>query len=603
MRECVRQARSARLRMRRQKGSFLDQAAVGLLLVAAICSVGHLGVLLRHLRDPGERSAGRRAPSPAELQLFFQEHTDRGGIPSLCAAAETLCIDGYSRVNRVHDWRRAAGYQRAKPAGACPLTKHARLLNASSMRSSPGASAPRTPAHGPADKVFGSAVTEKCAPITMFVEDAAIKWFGAPGWLTAEALHECEPECVLAQGSASAHSADVVLLNLSPVLSPIKVLPGQLSMVLNLEAHSLSERALAATDLLVSFHPESDVPVTYAYALLQASPCRHSNRTAACLERGDEWCAVCRAEARTKGEGRRDRRKNRGAEAFLWATMDYIPALQRRHQQLYETGSWGQTGSLAVGFGEGHGVGQRKQGLVATFVSATCQRHNDFLGELMQHIHVDSYGRCYQNREERGHAAFKLLAASENPQQRETCHDPRTGCLPLDSNQAKMLIASTYKFLLSIENSIVPDYVTEKFYQGFMTPTVMVYLGAPNAHVYAPANHSFIDALDFESPKALADFLILVASNSSLYNSYTSWRQVNLFCVHVRLRRCSWCARIELTCTLLVTLAISLLGNRNRNCTRDLSVPAKQTCRSWMRIQCCVGRVALPPNACVLPTA
>ena len=119
----------------------------------------------------------------------------------------------------------------------------------------------------------------------MFVEDAAIKWFGAPGWLTAEALHECECECVLAQGSASAHSADVVLLNLSPVLSPIKVLPGQLSMVLNLEAHSLSERALAATDLLVSFHPESDVPVTYAYALLQASPCRHSNRTAACLER------------------------------------------------------------------------------------------------------------------------------------------------------------------------------------------------------------------------------------------------------------------------------------------------------------------------------
>ena len=37
-----------------------------------------------------------------------------------------------------------------------------------------------------------------------------------------------------------------------------------------------------------------------------------------------------------------------------------------------------------------------------------------------------------------------------------------------------MLIASTYKFSLAIENRILRDYCTEKFFQGFMTSTVMV---------------------------------------------------------------------------------------------------------------------------------
>ena len=45
---------------------------------------------------------------------------------------------------------------------------------------------------------------------------------------------------------------------------------------------------------------------------------------------------------------------------------------------------------------------------------------------------------------------------------------------PQDRYQAKMLIASTYKFYLSIENTILDDYVTEKFYQGFMIQPVMV---------------------------------------------------------------------------------------------------------------------------------
>jgi hypothetical protein len=51
---------------------------------------------------------------------------------------------------------------------------------------------------------------------------------------------------------------------------------------------------------------------------------------------------------------------------------------------------------------------------------------------------------------------------------------------------------------VSLENTILDDYyVTEKFYEGFLADTVIVYLGAPNAQAYKPAQHSFVNALDF----------------------------------------------------------------------------------------------------------
>ena len=52
-----------------------------------------------------------------------------------------------------------------------------------------------------------------------------------------------------------------------------------------------------------------------------------------------------------------------------------------------------------------------------------------------------------------------------------------------------------------------------------------VYLGAPNARDFAPGNRSFINALDFATPAALASFLLRLADNESLYNTYTEWRQ------------------------------------------------------------------------------
>lgn len=91
------------------------------------------------------------------------------------------------------------------------------------------------------------------------------------------------------------------------------------------------------------------------------------------------------------------------------------------------------------------------------------------------------------------------------------------------------------------------DYVTEKFYEGLKSASLMVYLGAPNVHRYAPARRSFINVADFSGVDDLASYLIQVLfksspsnaqrvvltiitqlqvhKNETLFDSYFAWRR------------------------------------------------------------------------------
>ncbi|XP_077499051.1 glycoprotein 3-alpha-L-fucosyltransferase A-like [Amblyomma americanum] len=113
-----------------------------------------------------------------------------------------------------------------------------------------------------------------------------------------------------------------------------------------------------------------------------------------------------------------------------------------------------------------------------------------FVMELQKHIPEDRYGRC-------GH-----LECPRGPK-----------CLSR--------FAETYYFYLALENSICRDYVTEKFSDALSYGMVPVVLG--NYSAVAPPN-SYINALDFGSPKQLAEFLKAVASRPSMYNKYFAWR-------------------------------------------------------------------------------
>ncbi|KAK4010384.1 hypothetical protein OUZ56_019528 [Daphnia magna] len=115
-----------------------------------------------------------------------------------------------------------------------------------------------------------------------------------------------------------------------------------------------------------------------------------------------------------------------------------------------------------------------------------------FFRQMAQYVPIDIYGAC---------GSLK--------------------CGPEKGNECDMAL-KTYKFYIAAENSICPDYVTEKLYRALGAGTVPIVYGGADYSAYAPP-YSFIHAADFESPKALADYLILLDRNPGLYSRYFEW--------------------------------------------------------------------------------
>ena len=57
-----------------------------------------------------------------------------------------------------------------------------------------------------------------------------------------------------------------------------------------------------------------------------------------------------------------------------------------------------------------------------------------------------------------------------------------------------------YLFSLAFENSLTPDYVSEKVYQALSAPTIPVYMGPSNYYQFLPRVNSVIYFGHFESP-------------------------------------------------------------------------------------------------------
>jgi hypothetical protein len=85
-------------------------------------------------------------------------------------------------------------------------------------------------------------------------------------------------------------------------------------------------------------------------------------------------------------------------------------------------------------------------------------------------------------------------------------------------------LLQNYKFYLAAENSLCPDYVTEKFYRALMNNAVPIVFGGADYAQYAPPN-SYVNIADFKSPKQLAEYLLLLANNDALYSKYFDWKK------------------------------------------------------------------------------
>ncbi len=131
------------------------------------------------------------------------------------------------------------------------------------------------------------------------------------------------------------------------------------------------------------------------------------------------------------------------------------------------------------------------------FVSSSWDKsgRRQYMRELMHHLKVDSFGRFARNK-------WILFDRGE---------------------KTKLRLLKNYHFTLAFENSVAPDYVTEKFYQPLLTGTIPIYLGAPNIDEFAPGENCFINARDFKSPAQLAAFI-----RQSDPSEFHTWRQQEL---------------------------------------------------------------------------
>ncbi|XP_065660801.1 3-galactosyl-N-acetylglucosaminide 4-alpha-L-fucosyltransferase FUT3 isoform X3 [Hydra vulgaris] len=84
-----------------------------------------------------------------------------------------------------------------------------------------------------------------------------------------------------------------------------------------------------------------------------------------------------------------------------------------------------------------------------------------------------------------------------------------------------------FKFYFAAENSLCDGYITEKYWRsGLNYDLVPIVLGGSNysdPRLAIPG--SYIDAMSFDSPKTLADYILDVSSNSTKYNSFFEWKK------------------------------------------------------------------------------
>lgn len=133
--------------------------------------------------------------------------------------------------------------------------------------------------------------------------------------------------------------------------------------------------------------------------------------------------------------------------------------------------------------------------LIAWF-NSHCPTHSqreDYFKKLSKWIPIDIYGKC-------------------GPLE----------CLPRNDPRCDVVL-DNYKFYLAAENSLCPDYVTEKFYRALMNNVVPLVYGGADYTQYAPPN-SYVNIADFKSPKDVAEYISLLNTNDALYNKYFDWK-------------------------------------------------------------------------------
>ena len=131
----------------------------------------------------------------------------------------------------------------------------------------------------------------------------------------------------------------------------------------------------------------------------------------------------------------------------------------------------------------------------------------EFFETFMRHAKVDSYGRCFNNRD-LGDLAF----------------DPDgSNFLEVFESVGKIELLKAYKFMLVLENSIDHYYITEKIMHAWEASVVPLYLGAPEIDEFVPGPYSYIDLRNLNAKEA-AELVHHLDRDDESYLKYHAWR-------------------------------------------------------------------------------
>lgn len=83
----------------------------------------------------------------------------------------------------------------------------------------------------------------------------------------------------------------------------------------------------------------------------------------------------------------------------------------------------------------------------------------------------------------------------------------------------KIAFCSSYKFTIAFENYPAAGYVTEKLFDSLAALSLPIYWGAPDVGMDVNPSR-FVNAADFSSPEALAEYIIRLDQDEELYLSY-----------------------------------------------------------------------------------
>lgn len=140
-----------------------------------------------------------------------------------------------------------------------------------------------------------------------------------------------------------------------------------------------------------------------------------------------------------------------------------------------------------------------KKTKLAVTVASNCRvpsRRYRILRELSKHIHVDEFGSC----------SGKIIC----PKSKGTAVCSR--------------YIADYKFYLAFENSYCRDYLSEKVWRAFDRNQIPV-IAASDSTVELLPRDSYLNVFDFPTLEHLANRMLEVGNNETLFNSFFLWRK------------------------------------------------------------------------------